>query len=359
MEQKENLTDKTFPKKLLVIRLSAIGDVAMTVPAIWSLVKNHPDVQVTFVSQGFARDIINQLPGMLFFEANTKARHKGLLGIFRLYQDLKKLDSYEAVIDLHNVIRSKILRNLFWLSGVKKVSIIDKGRKEKRRLVRLRNKQLKPLKTTPERYMDTLKKIGYTIDDSFDYLFREARLPDNITIHLGYKDKHWIGIAPFAKHKGKIYPLDKMERVVELLASSKTNKIILIGGGGKEQETLEVWEKKYPNTLSIARKYSILNELKIISNLDVMVCMDSANMHFASLVNTPVVSIWGATHPFAGFYGWKQNAGNAVQIDLYCRPCSIYGNKACFRKDYACLNRIEPETVVSKINTVIDRFNRI
>ncbi|MEW5845207.1 MAG: glycosyltransferase family 9 protein [Bacteroidota bacterium] len=357
MEQNKKVN--SYPKKLLVVRLSAIGDVAMTIPAIWSLVKNHPEVQVTFVSQGFARDIVNQLPGVLFVEASTKGRHKGLIGIWRLFSDLRKIDHFDALADLHDVIRSKVLRNLFYLSGLKKIAVIDKGRIEKRKLVRLNKKQLVQLKTTPERYMEALRGLGYTIDDEFDYLFREARLPENITIHLGYKDKRWIGIAPFAKHKGKIYPIEKMERVVEILAGSKTNKIILIGGGGQEQQILEAWEKKYPNTVSIARKYSIVNELKIISNLDVMVCMDSANMHFASLVNTPVVSIWGATHPYAGFYGWKQNPLNAVQIELYCRPCSIYGNKPCFRKDYACLNRIEPETIVNKINTVIDRFNRI
>jgi ADP-heptose:LPS heptosyltransferase len=354
MEQNNRKVNR-YPKKLLVIRLSAIGDVAMTVPAIWSLVKNHPDVQVTFVSQGFARDIVNQIPGVLFIEANTKGRHKGLFGIWRLYSDIRKIDRFEALADLHDVIRSKILRSLFLISGIKRIAVIDKGRSEKRKLVRLKNKVLVPLKTTSERYMDTLRNLGYSIDNEFDYLFREARLPENITIHLGYKDKRWIGIAPFAKHKGKIYPLDQMERVLSILTASKVNKIILFGGGGQEQQILESWAQKYPNTVSIARKYSITNELKIISNLDVMVCMDSANMHFASLVNTPVISIWGATHPYAGFYGWKQNPSNAVQIDLYCRPCSIYGNKPCFRKDYACLTRIAPETIVIKISTVIDR----
>ncbi len=358
MGQREK-QNSSYPIKILVIRLSAIGDIAMTVPALWSVVQHQTNVQITFVSQGFARDIINQIPGVLFFEANIKGRHKGFWGIFKLFRDLNRLDDYDAIIDLHNVIRSKILRNLFFISGTHKISIINKGRKDKRKLCRIEHKVLKPLKPTSERYMEAFKALGFTVDVSFDYLFNEARLPDNISIHLGYKDKRWIGIAPFAKHKGKIYPLEKMERVIELLSISKINKIILIGGGGKEQEILESWEKKYPNTVSIARKYPILNELKIISNLDVLVCMDSANMHFASLVNTPVVSIWGATHPFAGFYGWKQNPANAVQVDLYCRPCSVYGSKPCFRKDYACLYRIEPETIVNKVNTIIDRFHKI
>ena len=76
--------------------------------------------------------------------------------------------------------------------------------------------------------------------------------------------------------------------------------------------------------------------------------MDSANMHLASLVNIPVISIWGATHPYAGFMGWNQNPNNAVQIDLNCRPCSIYGNKPCLRNDYACIKNISPELITQR-----------
>ena len=86
-----------------------------------------------------------------------------------------------------------------------------------------------------------------------------------------------------------------------------------------------------------------------MSHLDVMLSMDSANMHLASLVATPVVSVWGATHPYAGFMGWNQNPENVIQIPLECRPCSIFGQKACLRGDYACMNRIAPETIVEQI----------
>ena len=95
-------------------------------------------------------------------------------------------------------------------------------------------------------------------------------------------------------------------------------------------------------------------ELALMSHLDVMVSMDSGNMHLASLVNTPVVSIWGATHPLAGFMGWGQSEQNAVQIDLSCRPCSVYGNKPCLRKDYACLHQITPAIITQRILSVIE-----
>jgi ADP-heptose:LPS heptosyltransferase len=93
-----------------------------------------------------------------------------------------------------------------------------------------------------------------------------------------------------------------------------------------------------------------------MSHLDLMLSMDSANMHLASLTGVPVISIWGATHPYAGFMGYGQNPDNAIQTSLPCRPCSIYGNKPCMSKDYACLNDIRPETVLEKIQLTIQNF---
>ncbi|KAA6328689.1 hypothetical protein EZS27_022447, partial [termite gut metagenome] len=131
-------------------------------------------------------------------------------------------------------------------------------------------------------------------------------------------------------------------------------KVFLFGGGKMEQQILDEWVMKYPPVVSMAGKIKMENELILMSLLDVMLSMDSANMHLASLVNTPVVSVWGATHPYAGFMGWNQSAANCVQTDLICRPCSVFGNKKCCRGDYACLFGIKPETIIEKIQTIID-----
>ena len=339
-------------KRILVFRLSAIGDVVMTVPVISSLSKAYPDTEIIFVSQKFASGFIKHIPGATFFEADLKGRHKGFLGIFRLYSDLKKLGKFDVVADLHDVIRTKIIRILFAFSSAKVVTI-DKGRKEKRNLTKTAGKDLHPLEATTSRYAKVFQNAGIKFNLEFDYLFTKALLSENVLRITGIKDCKWIGIAPFAKHKGKIYPLELMEKAIAILAETPEMKIFLFGGGAAEKEVLENWEKQFKNAISLAGKFSLEDELKVISNLDVLVSMDSANMHFASLVNTSVISIWGATHPFAGFYGWNQNPKLALQINLPCRPCSIYGNKPCFRKDYACLNLITPQDVVDKINEVI------
>jgi len=339
-------------KKILVLRLSAIGDVAMTVPVISSLSKAYPDTEIIFVSQKFANGFLKYIPNVRFFEVDLKGRHKGFWGVIKLFFDLKKLGRFDVIADLHDVIRTKILRSLFIFSSSKKV-VIDKGRKEKKNLCRVDGKELKQLETTTSRYAKTLQNAGFNFNVEFDYLFAKSFLNESTISITGTKSNKWIGIAPFAKHIGKIYPLEQMEKVIEQLAQSHDIKIFLFGGGAKEKATLEGWEKRFRNTVSLAGKLGIEDELKVISNLDVLVSMDSANMHFASLVNTPVVSIWGATHPFAGFYGWNQNPKLALQINLPCRPCSIYGNKPCFRKDYACLNLITPKDIINKINEVI------
>ena len=146
------------------------------------------------------------------------------------------------------------------------------------------------------------------------------------------------------------YPLERMERVIQLLSQRNDLKIFLFGGGKTEKMQLDQWVAKYPQCTNVTgRLDGLKQELLLIRQLDLMLTMDSANMHLASLVATPAVSIWGATHPFAGFMGWNQSADNAVQVDLPCRPCSIYGKKPCHRGDYACLNEIQPETIVKKV----------
>ena len=166
-------------------------------------------------------------------------------------------------------------------------------------------------------------------------------------------DEKWIGIAPFAKHDGKIYPIELQEQVVAYFAEKSNIRVFLFGGGSKEKAIFEEWVNKYPTLTSMIGKLTMSQELQLINQLDVMLSMDSANMHFASLVNTPVVSIWGATHPYAGFMGWNQKEENAVQKEMPCRPCSVFGQKPCLRGDYACLREITPQQIIEKIEQVI------
>jgi len=328
----------------LVIRLSSLGDAAIAIPVLYSVAKRYPDDRFLLLTQSAWQSlVINKPLNLTVFPVDTKGRHKGVRGIIRLLRELSPLISAGKikVADLHGVIRSFLMDCYFGLKGFP-VAVIDKGRKEKRKLVRRKHKILQPLKTSMERYREVFDKLGYDSSPCFSGLFPEKPVKEQIR----------IGIAPFAKHQGKAYPLNQIEEVINKL-SKLPNLQILLWGSKEESQLLEDWAKKYNNVTSVAGQMPLQEELFLMNQMDVMVSMDSANMHLASLVNTPVVSIWGATHPYAGFYGFNQDESNIVQADLPCRPCSIFGNEPCYRGDYACLKQITPEMVLDRIQSSI------
>lgn len=340
-------------KKILVTRFSAIGDVAMTIPVLYSFAQRYPDVEVTFVSQPFLQKLFIHAPANLhFLPIDTRGSEKSMAGILRFFAKLRK-EQFDCVVDLHDVLRSKVLRTAFRLTGTK-VYAIDKGRAEKKALTARDKKSFAPLKSSFERYQDVFRNAGFNFELTFTSLFQNVK-PDLsvITSHFGTKQGKWIGIAPFAKHAGKIYPLDKMEQVIASLYKRAGVTLFLFGGGKEELDLFQKWREKYPGIQVVGSLLKLDQELILMSQLDAMISMDSANMHFASLVGTPVLSIWGATHPYAGFMGYNQPAERAVQIELPCRPCSVFGNKPCFRGDYACLNQISPDLVIEKLDHTI------
>ena len=335
------------PQHLLVFRFSSLGDVAMTVPVLKLLLQQNPSLQVTMVSNIFMQPLFDGIDRLHFYPADLKGRHQGFKGLFRLYRDLKKEFSIDAIADLHDVLRTKILRSFFALSAIRS-AVIDKGRKEKKELTRRENKILTPLKTTFERYADVFRSLLLPIVLSPPEIEKKsATLPADLK-KLKEEGYALIGIAPFAQYAEKTYPPEKMKGVIRLLLQGGKVKIFLFGGK-TEVPVFDQWEHEFPNVKSIAEKMEFEKELYWIAGMDVMISMDSANMHLASLYGVPVVSIWGATHPYAGFYGWGQKETNAVQVDLYCRPCSVFGNKPGYRGDLLCMTSISPVTIYNKV----------
>ena len=318
-------------KRLLIIRFSALGDVAMLVPIVKQLALAYPNWRITMLSRMQMASLFKDMPeNMHFVGADLKGKHKGIKGLNLLLHDIH-YTQFDAIADMHNVLRSKWLCWRMRLMG-KRVATLRKGRWQKWLLTHTTYN--KPLLPTTQRYMRVLQQLGFSSSLSCPSLSQLSR--------RGY------GIAPFAAHKGKIYPLDKMEVVVRELAKSG-EPIYLFGAGKKEKEILDAWDEKYDNVYSLVGKYAMDEEIAFMRTLRLMLTMDSANMHLASIAGTRVLSIWGATHPNAGFLGYGQSACDCIQRnDLPCRPCSIYGNKKCKFGDYRCLE-ILPTTILRQI----------
>jgi len=344
---------------ILVIRFSALGDVAMAVPVVWALAQQYPDIRITVLSKEFARTLFDDLaPNVNFMVADLKKEYHGVRGLNALYRRLVA-KQFTKIAALPNVLRSDYLRMRFNL-GRYRVEHINKHRKQRRKLTSFKNKIKEQLPTSFENYAEVFARLGYPVDISqFHSIFPEEggnlnMLPSIFGPKKNYEQ--WIGIAPFAAHEGKIYPPEQMEKIIfQLIQLYPKVRIFLFGKGEKEDEYFKRWCEQWPQCVNVGNHCeNMYQELIVMSHLDVMLSMDSANMHLASLTAIPVVSIWGATHPMAGFLGYKQDPDNTIQLDMDCRPCSIFGNKPCKRGDYACLYNIPPERIVERIKTIIN-----
>ena len=340
-------------RHLLVIRLSAMGDVAMTVPVLKVLTETYPQLKITVLTRAFFAPLFNRLENVDVHIADVKDKHKGAAGLWRLYKEIRSI-KVDAVADLHNVLRSNILKRFFVFGGIPFVQI-DKGRKEKKELTSLKDKVFKPLKSTHQRYAEVFGKLGYTIDLALYRALTKMALPKNAATIMGDDFNKWIGLAPFAAFDGKMYPLHLMEQVVEQLSETKMYKIALFGGGDKEKQLLDQWAAKYPLCSTIIGRLTFEEELALISNLDLMLSMDSGNAHLAAIFGIPTITLWGVTHPYAGFPPFGQDPSHAILSDREkypLIPTSIYGNK--FPTGYeAVMETIDPSEVTKKVNQLL------
>ncbi|WP_162128622.1 glycosyltransferase family 9 protein [Flavobacterium phycosphaerae] len=331
-----------------------MGDVAITVPVIRALVQQNPNVKITMVSRPFFQPFFEGIPNVSFFAVDVKGKHKGFLGLLKLYYDLKPL-KIDAVADLHNVLRSKVVRTLFALSG-KKVAFTNKGRAEKKALTCAENKIFEPVKSMTDRHVDTFNQLGFSVDLSNPKFPEKAILSNEIISVSGEKAKqNWIGIAPFAQYDSKVYPMDLMQQVIDELALNSNTKLFLFGGGNKEIEQLKLLAKDKSNCIVVAGQLKLPQELHLISNLDVMLSMDSGNAHIAAMLGVKVITLWGATHPFAGFKPFNQPMENCLVSDrekFPLLPTSVYGNKKVVGYEEV-MRTIAPETVVGKIASLL------
>ena len=328
-----------------------MGDVAMTVPVLRALVLQHPETKITVVSRPSFQAFFADIPNVNFFGVDLNQRHKGFFGLLRLFFDLRKLE-IDLVADLHNVLRSKVVRILFALSG-KKVAATDKGRAEKKALTSLTNKVFAPLKPMAERHVDTFQQLGFSIDITHPKFPEKAVLSEEIISFTGTKNQNWIGIAPFAHYESKVYPQDLMQLVIDALAENKNNHLFLFGGGATEIQKLQQLQNKHDNVIVVAGKLAFEAEIQLISNLDIMLSMDSGNSHIAAMLGVKVITLWGATHPYAGFKPFNQPDAFCLTADRTqypLLPTSIYGNKKVKGYDEV-MRTILPSQVVEKINS--------
>jgi ADP-heptose:LPS heptosyltransferase len=348
------------PDHLVIIRLSAMGDVAMLVPVILAVQTERPGIAITVVTRAGFTPIFEDIPGVKTLAVYTKGMHRGFKGLWRLSRQILALRP-SAIADLHNVLRTQILK-IFLLGHGISYRVLDKDRAAKRKLTRVKNKLWKPLKSSHERYANTIMQLGYPAATwNQQHVLSRKTWPEIPGVDAARDQEINIGIAPFAAHPGKCYPEKLMEEVLRGIHKNLKCNFYLFGGGAQEVARLAKWEHKFTYCTSLAGKTRFKAELAALSNLDLMIAMDSGNGHLAAMYGVPVITLWGITHPYAGFAPYLQPERNSITSDRerYSQiPTSIYGNKMPESYRFV-METILPETVVLRALEILSTSSKL
>jgi ADP-heptose:LPS heptosyltransferase len=335
--------------KLLVIRFSALGDVALTVPAVKQILDENPTYEIIYLSRPFVEPLFWGIDRLQFHGINT-ANFSGLFGLIELCNLLLKTYNFSVCIDLHDSLRTRIIRLILRLKGIS-VFKIDKGRDEKKQIINTDKQPSLPLKHHLQRYLDVFKKAGLQVlASNKPYFIHTKPAAEAIATSLlaPFQGLNLVGIAPFAALPLKEWPFEKVERLVNEILKHENNVILLFGG---KNDLKKIAHLLINNKVvsAIGLEGGLSTELAIIKHLKIMLCMDSGNMHLAAGVGTKVVAIFGPTHPLLGFSPYLQAENTLQDLELNCRPCSVFGNKPCHRGDHACMKNITERMVMERL----------
>ena len=345
--------NKNPARNVLVMRLSVLGNVAMTIPVLYPVCKANPETRFIMLTKKWPASMFHDRPANLkVVDFDVKENHPGLFGLIKLASQLHKLYDIDAVADLHNVSGTKIMDAYLKFKGAA-VAKLDREKPKRRALVN--HKTNEPVTPIHERYRNVFRQLGFEAPDTFTRLYEGRDWPKSPIVPKKEPGQRWIAISPFSSHRQKAYPLELMEQVIAELSKCENYHIFLMGGGKAEKIALRTIARKYKNVISMAEiKHTFIDEYALLANCELMLTMESANMHLASLVDTQAMTIWGPTSPACGYLGYNQVVEDDIQLDMPCRPCSITGDKPCKFGDFPCLKNIKPEDITRQVIEAVE-----
>lgn len=331
-------------KKILVIRLSAIGDVILTSPAVLNLKVSFPDSRIFFLTRRRTAHIAKLIPGI--DEVIEFPENASFIDLFKMGEFLNKM-AFDMIIDLHGNFRSYYLMN--------HVSAPIKVHYGKRRWERFRAVQkgrMKQLSLSPPHTIDlynaAVEKAGGRI-----YARRPSlRLPSGSDNHrLFENDRPTIAIAPGASYPTKKWPAESFRKLAFAIHNNMAANLVLILT--EHERELANLDKEIPKeNIKTLINEEITNLAGYLKKADILICNDSALSHLSSAVGTPAIVLFGPTHPTLGFAP-RGMRDIIIQVDEPCRPCSLHGKKPCFREEQFCFMRITIDNVLSHIEEMI------
>lgn len=321
-------------KKILIVRLSSLGDVLLSTPLIRTLRKKYRS-EVHFVVREEYQDLLTLNPHLkkLYHYSRDEKLNKALS------EELRK-QKFDVIIDLQNNLRSRIL-----LSGVKgKTYRFYKSSWKKLLLVRLKLNKMKHLPQIPVRYASTVPDLH--LDKEGLELFTTKKTS------LNYKEIKYIGIAPGSRHFTKRWP---SEYFIELAASlNKEGYTIVLFGGRDDKEICNKISAELPGSINLSNDNDILQTYADMHHCTAVICNDSGLMHTAAAAGIPMLAIFGSTVKEFGFSPYRTKNLILENKSLSCRPCTHIGRKECPLKHFKCMLEISPAEAYKMLKILLN-----
>jgi len=336
--------------KILILRFSSLGDIAMATALPRHLRKRFPDAQIDMAVREDYKELVEWNPYL-----NDKlyiARHEGFCGLWKLTKEVRRR-KYDLIIDAHRSIRSSFvcMLNPF----VKKV-YFNKRTFKRLILIFFKLNLFKKVDLQIVEYLKPLSKLGINYDGLGTEIFVPSKINNKVSEMLNTMiptmgAKLLVGIVPSAQWPGKRWPVDKFMGLTRIL-SEKIDCNIVIVGGGKDSFCDDI-AAVAENAYSLAGKVSMIESAVALSLCDIVVANDTGMMHVAEAVGTDVIGIMGPTSYEFGCYPYRSTS-RVVELDMWCRPCSKNGKGPCIMLGKRpCLNCITPDMVFDE---VVDYF---
>lgn len=317
-------------KKILIIRLSSLGDILLSTPLVRTIKSKYPDAAIDFLLRKEYGDVYRCNPHLnklyLYNNDNTGELIKEL-----------ELNSYDLVIDLQNNLRSrKITEKLNT-----RVTRFRKKTIDKFLLVHFKINRLKNAPQIADRYAESIP--GFSLDNEGLEIFTDCKEQDHLIL-----PENSIGFCPGSRHFTKMYP-EKYFIDLGNILTEKGFRIILLGGKSDIDICSRI-SSAINNSINLCSNNNLLLTVNYMKQCKCIVCNDSGLMHLGCAAKVPVITIFGSSVKEFGFTPYTSVKSLILENNsLSCRPCSHIGRSECPLKHFKCMIEITPEKVSESI----------